>query len=275
MLCGYLVLCKVLTRLSDQISTVESSNAAILENTATTRDIIEVNSHEVKAMREEIQRLMEVAVPALVVSSMRPRLQGNPENPAATVLDMSSGSLKPQTSRKRTIMGHEAYPPLCRCLSRTRVIERQLKMGPVTVVHTSKSRVKHNEDCRYFVPEDQDEGVELRFQVGTTSRTWNIMAALNYNHAVGAFSIIPSLTFKATVPDDHPSFLLTQDIVRGKRTFEDGIRSLRLLFQSGEAGPNDVNEYGVNVLRVKPPIRLLPSRCCAILTGSGGSCLCL
>lgn len=89
MLCGYLVLCKVLTRLSDQISTVESSNAAILENTATARDIIEASSHEFKAMREDIQRLMEVAVPALILSSMRPQLQGNAENTAVTALNMS------------------------------------------------------------------------------------------------------------------------------------------------------------------------------------------
>lgn len=69
-LCDYLVLHEALTFVSYQLSAVESSNAVILKNTSTTRDIIEVNSHEVRAMREGIQRLMEVAVPALVLSSM-------------------------------------------------------------------------------------------------------------------------------------------------------------------------------------------------------------
>lgn len=126
-------------------------------------------------------------------------------------------------------------------------------MGPVTLVRTSKSRVEHDEDCQYFVPGGQDEGVGLKLQVGTRSRRWNIMAALNYNNAVGAFSINPTLVFKAIVPNSHPSFGVIGEIARGETSIEAGLRSIRLLFQNGEAAPNDVDEDGVNVLTVSPP----------------------
>lgn len=147
-------------------------------------------------------------------------------------------------------MGPESYLSLCRCRAQTKLTERRLRLGPVTLIRTSKSRVGHNESCQYFVPGVHEEAAGLRFQVGTRSRKWNITAALNYNHAVGTLSINPTLLFKVTVPDDHPLFKVTKDIIRGRMEFEAGLQSIRLLFQNDEAAPTDVGEHGLNVLQV-------------------------
>lgn len=201
-------------------------------------------------MREDIQRLMKVAFPALVLSSINSRLHGEPGNTTATALDLYSASRNPQNSEGRTTMGQEYCFSLCRCRPRTKFVERRLEFGPVTLIHTSRSSLEHDEDCQYFVCKRQDEGAGIRFAIGPSSRRWNIMAALNYNHAVGAFSINPTLVFKATVPDDHPLFKVTKDVIRGRKEFEAGLQSIRLLFQNGEAAPTDVGEHGLNLLQV-------------------------
>ncbi|KAK7710109.1 hypothetical protein SLS57_008446 [Botryosphaeria dothidea] len=81
-------------------------------------------------------------------------------------------------------------------------------------------------------------------------RKWTIQAILNFNQALGIFSITPTLTFRSVVPDDSPAFTLLSSAWHSKSLSEteSAFQSLARTFQNGIAAPTDMNESGQTLL---------------------------
>lgn len=125
------------------------------------------------------------------------------------------------------------------------------------ILRESKTKLRHSHECVYFIPAGSDESVGFKIRLGPCSRCWNVHAALNYNRALGTYSISTSLHFKATVPKNHPTFERMHNLflVREKRSpelpIEETLQSILKMFQEGRASPTDVNSDGNTLLHVR------------------------
>lgn len=146
---------------------------------------------------------------------------------------------------------------ICACTARLRLLRSEHRFGPLIVLRESKTKLRHSHECVYFIHAGSDESVGFKFRLGPCSRCWNVHAALNYNRALGTYSISTTLHFKATVPNDHPAFEKMHHLffVRETRSpeipIEETLQSILKMFQDGRASPTDISSDGNTLLHVR------------------------
>lgn len=183
-------------------------------------------------------------VPTYTQISTRQKFQGslsNPNNiqPEAMLLEVRSDAV-----------------PLCICRRRREREEIVVRVGPVVFHRTRNFSALHSENCPLQGQYKSGLRYGINFHLGTSSRAWSVDAALNFNRALGTFSVGPSLFLRAVVPRNHPSFKKTIEGMRLVREggdasiYVDTLWSLLGMFKNGEAAPNDVRSDGSTLVHV-------------------------
>lgn len=209
------------------------------------------NSHNIMATRvcvEEIRSMMVGMVPMFTQLSMAQQHQ--------TYLEPINARHRPDNTevKANTRSSNTAQTPgtaLCTCRPRMKRQTSQTRIGPVVLFREKKNSARHSEACPYYTSRDQEHQYGIRFLVGTTSRKWNIRAALNYNQAIGVFSVGPTLAFKAVVPRNNPAFQFINYSINCMELvdrLDHVLPSIMHIFRDGRASPMDMTQDGSTLL---------------------------
>lgn len=137
----------------------------------------------------------------------------------------------------------------CSCRPRKNFLESSFRLGPVVFLRSAEVAQQHRVDCPYYLPpQGSKQQFGFTFRVGTSSRKWDIKTAVNYVFSAGTFSLSPTVTFKATVSWDHPSF---SALLENKRlSFQRITADLMKIFGEGRGTPTDTTPSGQTLFHV-------------------------
>lgn len=232
---------------SEQIWSLSTSQDAVIYNTSTTLQHV-----------KDMSRMMGFLVPTFAHLAIRPQLQDSIRKVAATPSHVLGATQELTQMEKDAMVTSKMRPySCCTCRPRKTSLESRCRLGPLILVYTTETTNRHYENCWFYLPPRATlRQVGLRFQVSTTSRKWDVKAAVNYNSAAGAFSINPTVSFKATVPCDHPAFRILDVGDLGNDFYDKSfpcdvlLDSLLHIFRNGKGSPTDIDTSGRTLLKV-------------------------